>query len=254
MCLVVIAHDLHPAFRLVVAGNRDEEHSRPAEHAKFWPDLPDIFGGRDLRSGGTWLGVTTAQRFATITNYRDPQDHHPRPTSRGVLVTGFLDSSASADEYARSLAGSGSDYAGYSIIVYDGANLTFYSNREGAVRPLGAGIFGVSNHLLDTSWPKLERARAGMRAALLEQDRDAIVESLLTTLRDESPAEDAALPDTGVGLEVERLLSPIFIRSETYGTRASTVVLIGRDDSIYFVERSWAPSGALLDERRAQVR
>lgn len=240
MCLILLAHDAHPRHRLVVAANRDEFYERPAAPAGWWEDAPEVLAGRDLRGGGTWLGVTRAGRFAAVTNFRETVPPAPDAPSRGHLVGGFLRGRSAPDAYLRALAGRADGYAGFNLLVGEGDELRYFGNRGGAERRLAPGVYGLSNALLDTPWPKVERGRAGLAAALAG-DGDVDPEALFRVLWDAEPAPDARLPDTGVGLERERMLSSPFIRGPEYGTRASTVLLVGRDGRVRFVERTVTP-------------
>ena len=242
MCLIAFALDAHPAYRLVVAANRDELYARPTAPAAWWADAPDVLAGRDLREGGTWMGVTRAGRFAAVTNYRDPGfAQAPDAPSRGALVADFLRGSADAESYVHRLAERAAEYNGFNLLVGDDAGLFYLSNRTDGVRRLEPGVYGLSNALLDTPWPKVLRARRAMADALSAADGDALDAPLWEALADRVIAADDALPDTGVGAERERLLSPPFIRTDVYGTRASSVLTLARDGEVRFVERSVAP-------------
>ena len=239
MCLIAIAWQAHPDFPLVVAANRDEWRDRPAAPAHWWPDHPDLLAGRDLQAGGTWLGITRGRRFAAVTNFRDPSDRRTSALSRGTLVTAFLlDDEAPAAFLAR-LAGSASHYNGFNLLVGDGDTLLYFGSREGEVRAVEPGVHALSNHLLDEPWPKVQRARAALGESLGDGD-----EPLFAMLSDAAPAPDSQLPDTVVGLERERMLSPILIAGPDYGTRASTVLRAGRD-AARLEERTRDPSGAV---------
>jgi uncharacterized protein with NRDE domain len=240
MCLILLAHDAHPRFRLVVAANRDEFYERPAAPAAWWPDAPEVLAGRDLRGGGTWMGVTRGGRFAAVTNFRDAAPAAPDAPSRGHLVGGFLRGADSPGAYLRALAPRAGEYAGFNLLVGEGEELRYLGNRGCAARTLAPGVYGLSNALLDTPWPKVERGKAGLAAALAGGG-DVDPEALFRVLWDAEPAPDGRLPDTGVGLERERMLSSPFIRSPEYGTRASTVLLVGRDGRVRFVERTTVP-------------
>lgn len=237
MCLILIARDVHPEYELVIAANRDEYYNRPTAPLSNWNDHPRVLAGRDLKSRGTWLGVTATGRLAAVTNFRDPKIRVESARSRGLLVSDFLISTKSARGYSSALQERGADYNGFNLLVGDGSQLICSSNRGGVIE-LGAGIFGLSNHLLDTPWPKVERAKKGMEAALTHGDHD-LVERLLAVLDDRDKPPDSALPDTGVGLEWERILSPIFITSPDYGTRSSSVVLFEHTGKITFVEQTF---------------
>lgn len=247
MCLILFSFEPEASRRLVVLANRDEFHSRPAAQASFWPDHPDILAGRDLEAGGTWLGISTGGRFAAITNFRQPGDEVLDAHSRGELTTDFLASSVKALDFAHDVAAKGSHYRGFVLLLFDGSNMVCVSNRDHRV-PLQVtrGIHGLSNHLLDTPWPKVKRGKAKLAASLL-QNPD--LQTLLPLMLDTGVADDVDLPDTGIGLEWERMLSATCIRGPNYGTRCSTAVEIRDDHTAQFIERTLVPAG--LD--RAQV-
>ena len=231
MCLIAIAWQAHPDFPLVVAANRDEWRDRPALPAHWWEDHPGLLAGRDLQAGGTWMGVTPAGRFAAVTNFRDPSDRRSTALSRGTLVAGFLLGSETPGAYLRGLADRAAQYNGFNLLLGDGDSLLYFGSREGEVRAVEPGVHALSNHLLDEPWPKVQRARAALAAMLGDGD-----EPLFAMLSDATPAPDSQLPDTGVGIERERMLSPILITGADYGTRASTVLRVRR-------------GGARLEER-----
>lgn len=249
MCLILFAYEVHPSYRLVVAANRDEFYDRPTAAAGFWRDAPEVLAGRDLTHGGTWLGVTRDSRFAAVTNYRDPRAVRPDAPSRGHLVGDFLKGSDSPAEYLARVAGGGPRFNGFNLLAGDAGSLHYYSNRGGAPRRLAPGVYGLSNHLLDTSWPKVEAGKRAL-AALVSAGGELEVESIFRVLSDREPADDSRLPDTGVGLEAERTLSPLFITGPRYGTRCSTVLLAGRDRRVVFVERAFAPGAGGRGESR----
>jgi uncharacterized protein with NRDE domain len=237
MCLILFALDAHPEYPLVVAANRDEFYARPTAPAAWWPDAPGALAGRDLRSGGTWMGVTRGGRFAAVTNVRDPLPVSPDAPSRGHLVGEFLRRDDAPEAYLRALEPRAAEYPGFNLLVGEGGRLWYFGNRAGEPpRELEAGVYGLSNALLDTPWPKTERGKAGLRAALAGSGPPD-PEALFRLLWDAEPAPDPLLPDTGVGIELERMLSSPFIRSAEYGTRASTVLLVDRSGVVTFVER-----------------
>jgi len=253
MCLILFAYRAHPEYRLVLAANRDEFHDRPSAPAGFWSDAPNVLAGRDLRSGGSWLGITRTGRFAAVTNYRDPRELlAPRSDapSRGELVSSFLRGSDSPVAYLAALAGRAGAYHGFNLLVGDRESLYWFSNRAGAApRRLQPGIYGLSNHLLDTPWPKVVRGREALRDALAAA-APLDEEPLFRLLADRAAAADQELPDTGVGIERERLLSAPFIASAEYGTRASTVLLVRSDGGAHLVERTFTPGSARWSEVR----
>ncbi len=241
MCLVLVVWRAHQLYPCLLAANRDEFHARPATPAGWWPDHPQILGGRDLQAGGTWLGLTRSGRFAALTNYRDPEHRHRVAPSRGALVTSMLESAATVAESLTFLRGVGADYNGFNLIFSDGHRLGIYESVRGSGRELGPGIYGLSNHLLDTPWPKVQNAKSRLEAAL---NGSADTELLLDLLRDDQPAPDELLPRTGVSLEWERLLSSAFVRAPDYGTRCSTIIRIEQRGRAYFDEWSWNSVGA----------
>ena len=198
MCLIALAWRAHPDFQLLVAANRDEWRERPAEPAHWWPDHPDLLAGRDLRAGGTWMGITRSGRFAAITNFRDPGDKRSTAPSRGGIVSEFLLGREAPREYLVRLATRAGDYNGFNLIAGDGRELFYFGSREAAAREIEPGVHGLSNHLLNEPWPKVVRARSAMRPALASADP---APALFEMLSDRNGAPDAELPDTGVGLE-----------------------------------------------------
>lgn len=240
MCLILVAWRAHAEFPLVVAANRDEFHVRPTRAAAPWSDAPDVLGGVDLEAGGTWLGITKQGRFAAVTNVREP-GAPPGRRSRGHLTRDFLLGDQSAAVAAAAI--DGSDYSGFNLLLADGEQLCYLSNRDGSPRFLPPGIYGLSNHLLDTPWPKLASAKKRFIAALPGlPERSPFFE----ILADDEIVADEHLPDTGVPLEWERLLSAIFVRSPGYGTRASTLLTVHRQGAIRLEERSFGPGGEVL--------
>lgn len=238
MCTLLFAVDVHPRHSLVVAANRDEFYARPTAPAGWWPEAPQVFAGRDLQAGGTWLGVTREGRWAALTNVRDPADVRLNARSRGELVAEFLRGSAPPGAYAAALEGP--RYAGFNLVVGDASGVWYMSNKTSdGPRRLGPGVYGISNAGLDTPWPKVVRGKAGLAGLLAAGSVE--VEAIMRLLADATPAPDAALPDTGVGLELERALSPLCIAMPGYGTRVSTAVLVGRDGWTLCREQATVP-------------
>lgn len=248
MCLILFAFQAHPDFPLIVAANRDEAYARPTATARFWHDHPQVYGGRDLEMGGAWMGMTTQGRFAAVTNFRDGYPRGAAPRSRGELVGGFLTGKDDALTHLQLVAERQSEYAGFGTLAGDLAALWFLSNYGAGVEPVAPGVHGLSNHLLDTPWPKVAQGKAQL-AALLEGSSESQPAALFDLLADRSVAPPTALPDTGVGIEREKQLAPKFIAVDArYGTRASTVVLVHRSGEVYYAERSFGPRGKLLGE------
>ena len=238
MCLLLVALDRHSTYPLILLANRDEYYERATASARFWEAAPSVLAGRDLREGGTWLGITKTGRIAAVTNYRDPASIREGAPSRGRLVCDFLLGQKEPVEYLDSLHREAEKYNGFNLIVGEKGHYYWYSNRGGRVRSLSAGMHGLSNHLLDTPWPKVARGKEALANLISEQGAPSL-EDLFHILADRTIADDEALPHTGVELEWERILSPIFIKSPTYGTRSSTVILIGADNRVTFVEKTF---------------
>lgn len=252
MCLILVAWRAHPDFPLVVAANRDEFFARRSAGADFWPDQPAILAGRDLAAGGTWLGITRGGRFAALTNFRDPARHRADAPSRGRLVADFLAGEAAIDAYLDDLAAA--DYNGFNLLLGDGERLVAFSNVSRKRHALAPGVYGLSNALLDTPWPKVGAGKAALTAALAALPDET---ALWRLLRDPTIHADAALPVTGVPLEWERLLSAAFVRGPDYGTRCSTVVKLGADGNgppcASFDEQTWLPGGDPGERRRFRL-
>lgn len=241
MCVIAFAWNVHPRWRLLLIGNRDEMHARPSTPLQRWTDPPGILAGRDLEAGGTWMGVREAERAAVVTNVRDPRASKDG-ASRGWLVSDFLRGADTAARYAAVLATDAARYHPFNLLLFDADSARFVSNHPGVrVRGIEPGVHGLSNGDLDAPWPKVRRATAALRGWL---DRGAgDFAPLFTALADETRAPDAELPDTGVGLELERQLSPLFVRGERYGTRATTLIAVARRGGGVIEEHRFGPNG-----------
>ena len=236
MCLIVFAYDCHPDYQLILGANRDEFRDRPTDSAGFWSSAPYLLAGRDTRAGGTWMGVTATGKLAAVTNYRGSRRKETEPLSRGKLVSKFLmDETLTAEGYQEALRRDCQRYDGFNILYGSFKKLCYFSNRGGPSGLISPGIHGLSNHLLDTPWPKVTIAKS--RLAAIVQHATVDPEQIFMALSDPAPFADNLLPDTGVGLELERMLSPIFIENEAYGTRSSTVLMVGRNGHVTFIER-----------------
>lgn len=254
MCLILLAWQAHPRYPLVVAANRDEFFARPTAAADSWDDQPDILAGRDLSAGGTWLGITRQGRFAALTNFREPGNNRPDAPTRGKLVRDFLAGAMPATEYLDELSRRASAFNGFNLLcgsLTDG--LWHYSNRSDSGKPhrLAAGIYGLSNHLLDTPWPKVARGKSDLAKALAALPKD---QPLFRLLRDTDIHQDEQLPRTGVSLDWERILSAAFVVTPTYGTRSSTVVTVDGQDFLSFDEQTWLPGGLAGSRRRFHLK
>ena len=240
MCLIVVGWRVHPDYPLVVAANRDEFYARPTAPATRWTDNSQVIGGLDLEAGGTWLGISESDRFAAVTNVREP-GMGKGARSRGELTRNFLLADISAGDYARQI--DGHLYSGFNLLFSDGISLFYASNRDGEARSLAPGVYGLSNHLLDSPWPKLIKARERFSEALQHLPDASLFFDLLA---DRAIVSDAQLPKTGVSIEWERLLSAVFVTSEIYGTRASTVLWQTQAGAIHFHEQNFGPHGQKL--------
>ncbi len=236
MCLLLVSYKTHPKYKIIIAANRDEFYNRPAAPAEFWIDEPDMLSGKDLKAGGTWLGITKKGRFASITNYRDPKTMKVNAPTRGELVTNFLRGDDSPLEYSKKLLSSADLYNGYNLLFADKESFNYFSNQTKKLLVLSSGIYGLSNHLLDTPWPKVEKSKKSFKNILNEEHISS--DNLFAILSDSSMPPDELLPDTGIGLEIERAVSPIFVKTPIYGTRSSTVILIDYNGNVTFTEKS----------------
>jgi uncharacterized protein with NRDE domain len=241
MCLIALAWRTHPAYRLIVAANRDEYFGRASAPAGFWDDHRSVLAGRDLEAGGTWLGITLERRFAALTNYRNPADRKAGVPSRGALVSDFLTGKSAPSEYVKALERRATSYNGFSLLVGDADSLWFISNRGDGPLRVEPGVHGLSNHLLNTPWPKVEKAKARL-AQQLDKPFDA--GAAFELLGDTGHAPSSDLPSTGVSLELEERLSSIrILASGGYGTRCSTALCFGDDGRVEFHERSYREDG-----------
>lgn len=255
MCLILLAWQAHPGYPLVVAANRDEFFARPTAAAGFWDEAPDILAGRDLSAGGTWMGITRQGRFAALTNFREPGKNRPQAPSRGKLVSDFLAGTMSAPDYLEKLSRTSAAYNGFNLLCgSQNQGLWHCSNRSESGEPhrLVAGIYGLSNHLLDTPWPKVAQGKSDLAKALAALPQD---QPLFELLRDANVHQDDQLPRTGVSLEWERILSAAFvIGMPDYGTRSSTVLCFDRQQFLSFDEQTWLPAGLPGNRRRFHLK
>lgn len=231
MCLIVFAWRVVPSVPLIAAANRDEFYARATAPAALWPEHPHVYAGRDLQAGGSWMGITQpsgepgSSRFAAITNIRAPSEHKDEAPSRGHLVADFLAGDMSPQAYIESIRPAAPAYNGFNLVLGDRDTLIWYSNKGDADprngQPLAPGIYGLSNALLDAPWPKVLKTKAQFASLLCLGAPD---EAFFEMLADTTPAPDMRLPETGVPLDTERMLSAVRIESPGYGTRTSTVV------------------------------
>lgn len=243
MCLILFALHQHEDYPLLVIANRDEYYARPTQAAHWWSDRPDIFAGRDLEAQGTWMGVNKNGRFAAVTNVRE-SSVGSAALSRGKLTRDFLSSCKPAEAFLTTLEATAHDYAGFNLLVGDSSGLYFYSNRNSRIRRIPPGIYGISNGLFDEAWPKLTSGKHALATTLKTSLSN---NNLMQILTDNTTAGDEQLPETGVSLDIERMLSSRFIRSNEYGTRACSIVKFNRQGQIVFVEQNYNSAGIMHD-------
>ena len=246
MCLVAIAYHVDPQFPLIAAGNRDEFHARPTQDSHWWPDHPEILGGRDLQAGGTWLAVQRNGRFATVTNFRDAQEESGKLRSRGHLVAEFLESDIAPCTYLKSIDGGA--YAGFNLLVADATSLAYLSNRGGGLRELPPGIYGLSNAALDAPWHKVRQSKTALGELI---DGNAVNETNLMRLlneRDKAPATE--VKSERLSFVQAHALTATFIVHPEYGTRCSTALTMSKSGDVRFLERRFDPAGEATGESR----
>lgn len=247
MCIAYLAIGTHPDWPLFIAANRDEFHARSSTSAAPWPEHPDVLAGIDNVAGGTWLGITRQGKFGLLTNFRD-MSYEPGAASRGALVADYLTGQTPAAEYAKKVASAGSRFNGYNLIVGNLDEAFYISNRRDAheALPLEAGRYVLSNHLLNTAWPKTQRLKERLDDFPLERLAESL-SPVFGILKDQTVADDELLPSTGLSLERERLLSSPFIISPDYGTRCSTVIAVNRDGRGFFSEITYDRQGIAVE-------
>lgn len=239
MCIINFHYKHHPIYRLIVIANRDEFYDRPTAPAHFWEEDPEILAGKDLQAQGTWLGVTKTGRFAALTNIRDfTNKQREYPTTRGDIVANFLRGKDSPINYLKKLVKIANEYAGFNLIVGDKTGLFYVNNYEKKIMKIEPGTHSLSNHFLNSPWPKVRRGREKLKKYVMKNnliDND----KLFSIGLDNKLAPDHELPSTGISLELERKLSPLFIKTENYGTRSITVLTIDQNNKVKFTERTF---------------
>ncbi len=238
MCLINFHFQDHPKYKLIIAANRDEFYERPTAEAHFWEDKPMILAGRDLKQMGTWLGISKNGRFAALTNFRDPSQMKGDKVSRGEIVSNYLETDISPQAYLESLHENKERYEGFNVLVGSPDQLFYYSNIQGKIYEIPSGTHGLCNHLLNTPWPKVMKGKDALQK-VVQQQRKVESSDLFSLLSDNEEAEDIHLPNTGVPLELERKLSPLFIKTPDYGTRSSTILTVDYDNQVTFIERTY---------------
>ncbi|MEM6360870.1 MAG: NRDE family protein [Bacteroidota bacterium] len=237
MCLILFSYENHPRYKLVIAANRDEFYARSTQPAHFWEKESHILAGKDREAGGTWMGISKKGKLSMLTNFRDPMNIKSNAPSRGHLVSDYLLDGDDAYSYLKNLEASGATYNGFNLICGSIDKLHYFGNYQNGVHEISTGVHGLSNALLNTPWPKVKKGKADLQAAL--EAETISPESLFNLLYDDVYAKESDLPDTGVGLEKERMLSPLFIKSSHYGSRCSTVILIDKSNRVQFLERTY---------------
>lgn len=237
MCLIIFSWKAHTKYPLVISANRDEFYQRPTSLANTWQDDPALIAGKDLEANGTWMGLSKKGRWSALTNYRSPSEVKKNTPSRGALVKDFLSNGVSPKQYLENIKEEGLDYNGFNLLVGTENELWYYSNIEKEVKEIKPGVYGLSNHLLDTSWPKVELGKKKLKSILKQNSISK--EDLFLMMQDTSIPEDELLPATGVGIEWERLLSSMFIESDSYGTRCSTALIMDNKGGYDFAEKSY---------------
>ncbi|MEN2767836.1 NRDE family protein [Ornithinibacillus xuwenensis] len=236
--LILFQLQEHPHYKLILTANRDEFYNRPTAQAQFWQTAPTILAGRDLEQMGTWLGITKEGRVAALTNYRDPKQMKFGKFSRGAIVSNYLESMDTAEHYLEALRKDKLNYVGFNVLVGNPNELAYYNNIEDSMTAIPPGTHGLSNHFLNTPWPKVEKGKKKLQEYTLNREK-IIVEDLFQILSDSEEADEKEIPDTGIDKELEKRLSPMFIALPDYGTRCSTVVTIDNNNYVTFSERTF---------------
>jgi uncharacterized protein with NRDE domain len=248
MCLINFQINDHPNYKLIIAANRDEFYERPTAPAQFWDEEPNILAGQDLLQKGTWLGISKNGRFAALTNYRDPDHMKQGALSRGEIVKNYLTAELAPEDYLQHLKEKREDYVGFNVLVGNADKLFHYNNVLNDINEIQPGTHGLSNATLNTSWPKVVKGKKELEKYSKGHEK-LDPEQLFSIVADAEEADDASLPETGVGLELERKLSSLFIKMPEYGTRSSTVLLVDKANNVTFIERTFE-KGVYKQEKR----
>lgn len=253
MCLIFFAHQVLPDCPLILAANRDEFHARPTAPADIWRDYPHIIAGRDLEQGGTWLGISLRNKWAALTNYRDPQRNAQDKQSRGLLLKDYLTTEISAQDFITAIqTAAGETYNGFNLLLGQADSVYYYNNITNEYRQLEPGVYGLSNALLNTDWPKVTDGKQSFQE-IMHSSQSTQPEAYFDLLQNRTRAEDERLPATGIPIEYERLLSSRFICSPAYGTRASTVIFKNAKNEFTFLEKTFDPDGNMQYDARFDV-
>ena len=241
MCLILFSWKTHPNYKLILAANRDEFYKRPTQQANYWKDHPELLAGKDLQAGGTWIGMSKSGRIAALTNYRDPQNIDVHAASRGELTTNFLTSGDEPELYLRKIKNSNIHYNGFNLMVGDGNSLFHYNNVNHDISEVAPGTYGLSNGFFQENWPKTKNGRNALEKVI--QKEQFSNQDLLDILGNTKKAEDVDLPKTGIPVDWERALSPLFINADGYGTRCSTIIKVDYNNKKEFLEKTYAVGG-----------
>ncbi len=245
MCLILFAYKVIPDTSLVLAANRDEFFSRPTAPMHIWHDNPLILAGTDLKAGGTWLGINKNKKFAALTNYRDPSSTKNNPPSRGKIIADYLTSDKNAPDFLDDLQKNADMFNGFNLLLSDETSLFWFSNKAKAPEKLIPGIYGLSNHLLNTPWYKVKQGKRSLKT-IITREKNLSLDNLFHILESREKPGDQALPHTGVGIEWERILAPIFINSPEYGTRSSTVMITYKTGHTLIAERGFNKNSGIM--------
>lgn len=239
MCLIIFAYKTIPGYELIFASNRDEFYNRPTEQAKFWEEDCNILAGKDLKQGGTWMGISKTGKFAALTNFRDKSLDKKNPKSRGFLVKDFIAGTGTSENYKSALKDELENYSGFNLLTYDRSNFIYINNKNCEVEKLSPGFYGLSNGLLDENWFKVEKSKTAFQKIVNVNPEDQ--RAVFNLLKDNEKAPDQRLPDTGIGKLIEKQVSSIFIKTPIYGTRCSTFLSIRDNGEVRFVEETHYP-------------
>ena len=238
MCLILFSYKNHPRYKLIIAANRDEFYARPTAPADYWEDYPEIIAGRDLEAMGTWMGMNQKLgKISMLTNYRDLTKLKSVAPSRGALVSDFLKNDSTSEDYYRELSTRLNKFNGFNLVLGKPDELSYFSSEFQGLKPLTSGVYGLSNALMNSPWPKVQKGKLKFEA--ITEERHFEVENLFEAMNDDELAEDKKLPDTGVGIDKERMLSPMFIKSPQYGSRCTTVIMVDHNDKVLYAERTY---------------
>ena len=248
MCLITFHIAQYPTYKLVLAANRDEVYARPTEAAHFWENQSTLLAGKDLEANGTWLGITKAGKIAAITNCHDgefEEASHTKKKSRGKIVTNYLDSSLSPEDFLNELTAEKNAYLPFNVLLGTVDQLFHFNSREQNFTPLMPGTHSISNATLNTPWPKVSRTKEQINK--LASEKDAYMESLFQMMMDETPAPDDQLPNTPLPLDLNRKVSAPFIKTDEFGTRCTTLILVDQENNVTFVERTYDDTQNYVD-------